>query len=122
MNSFSQQGTVKDSIVSIKTPIARLIIKDLINGDSNKEQVRELNTQIKLYLQKFEIKQEEVNTLNSKINNFQSIIAIKDEQFRLQRELTESLIKELKGEKRKMLLYKVGSIVGGIGTFIMLVK
>ena len=122
MNSFSQQGTVKDSIVSIKTPIARLIIKDLINGDSNKEQVRELNTQIKLYLQKFEIKQEEINTLNSKINNFQNIIAIKDEQFRLQRELTDSLVKELKGEKRKIFLYKVGTVVGGIGTFLMLVK
>jgi hypothetical protein len=122
LNSFSQQGTVKDSIVSIKTPIARLIIKDLINGDSNKEQVRELNTQIKLYLQKFEIKQEEINTLNSKINNFQNIIAIKDEQFRLQRELTDSLVKELKGEKRKIFLYKVGTVVGGIGTFLMLVK
>jgi PDZ domain-containing secreted protein len=73
-------------------------------------------------LQKFEIKQEEINTLNSKINNFQNIIAIKDEQFRLQRELTDSLVKELKGEKRKIFLYKVGTVVGGIGTFLMLVK
>ena len=50
------------------------------------------------------------------------IITQKDEQFKLEREKSESLLKELKSEKRKTFLYKVGTIVGAAAVGVLLVN
>jgi hypothetical protein len=68
------------------------------------------------------LKDEIIFTLNSKITNLDYIISQKDEQFKLEREKSESLLKELKSEKRKTFLYKVGTIVGAIAVGVLLVN
>jgi hypothetical protein len=50
------------------------------------------------------------------------IIGKKDEQFGLERQKSESLLKELKGQRRKTFLYKVGSFAGIIMTSLYLLK
>jgi hypothetical protein len=50
------------------------------------------------------------------------IINKKDEQFGLERQKSESLLKELKGQRVKTFLYKVGSFVGIIATSLYLLK
>ena len=71
--------------------------------------------QIGLYKQKDSLKEQ-------KIGNLELIINKKDEQFGLERQKSESLFKELKGQRRKTFLYKVGSFVGIIMTSLYLLK
>ena len=71
--------------------------------------------QIGLYKQKDSLKEQ-------KIGNLELIITKKDEQFGLERQKSESLFKELKGQRRKTFLYKVGSFAGIIMTSLYLLK
>jgi hypothetical protein len=59
---------------------------------------------------------------DQKIGNLEFIITKKDEQFSLERAKSESLLKELKGQRRKTFIYKVGSFVGVIATSMLLLK
>ena len=73
------------------------------------------DSQIDLFKQKDLLK-------DQKIGNLELIITKKDEQFGLERQKSESLLKELKGQRRKTFFYKVGSFVGIIMTSLYLLK
>jgi hypothetical protein len=125
LTSFSQtvtNQTQTDTIVALKIPTAKLIIKDLIKGDGALIELEETKKVLSLTNQKIVLKDEIIFTLNSKITNLDYIITQKDEQFKLEREKTESLLKELKSEKRKTFLYKVGTIVGVVAVGVLLVN
>jgi hypothetical protein len=99
-----------------------LIIKDLIKGDGAIEEVKELNRallmkddQIKLFKDKDLLK-------DQKISNLELIIIKKDEQFSLERQKSQELLKELKSQRRKTFLYKVGTFVAVITTSLLIVK
>jgi len=122
LKGFSQKDTKKDSIVPLKVPIAKLVIKDLLEGDGNKSQLIELKKILDLNTKKLQLKDSVVGTLNNKVLNLQSIILTKDEQFKLQQELSKKLTRELKAEKRKTFLYKVGAGVGVVASVLLLVQ
>ena len=125
LTSFSQtvtNQTQTDTIVALKIPTAKLIIKDLIKGDGALIELEETKKVLSLTNQKLVLKDEIILTLNSKITNLDYIITQKDEQFKLEREKSESLLKELKLEKRKTFLYKVGTIVGVVAVGVLLVN
>lgn len=124
MKSFSQTVTKTnvDTVVALKVPVAKLVIKDLMKGDGAVAEVVELNKvvslkdeQIGLYKQKDSLKEQ-------KIGNLELIITKKDEQFGLERQKSESLFKELKGQRRKTFFYKVGTFAGIIMTSLYLLK
>jgi len=126
-SSFSQtvtnQTPVKqDSIVPLKVPTARLVIKDILSGDGAKIELKEVykmldekNLQIDLYKQKDSLKDEKITNLNV-------IIDKKDQQFSLEREKSDKLLKELKVQKFKTAVYKAGSGIALIMTVLFLVK
>ena len=125
LTSFSQtvtNQTQNDTIVPLKVPIAKLVIQDLLKGDGALIELEETKKVLSLTTQKLVLKDEIIFTLNSKITNLDYIISQKDEQFKLEREKSESLLKELKSEKRKTFLYKVGTIVGAIAVGVLLVN
>jgi hypothetical protein len=125
LTSFSQtvtNQTQTDTIVPLKVPIAKLVIQDLLKGDGALIELEETKKVLTLTTQKLVLKDEIIFTLNSKITNLDYIISQKDEQFKLEREKSESLLKELKSEKRKTFLYKVGTIVGAIAVGVLLVN
>lgn len=99
-----------------------MVIKDLLNGDGNKIQIVELNKELDLTREKVKLKDSVIFTLNSKVVNLETIILTKDEQFKLQQELSKKLEKELKSQKRKTFLYKLGTTVGIVSTVILIVK
>jgi hypothetical protein len=113
--SFSQ----KDTIVSLKQPIAKLVIKDLITGDGAKEELRKTVELLQLEQKKIVIKDSVIGNLDIKVINLESIITKKNEQFGLESEKSLELEKELKGEKRKTLLYKIGTYIG-VGALLVL--
>ena len=111
-----------DTIVPLKLPIAKLVIKDILSGDGAKAELKQVykmvdekNLQIGLYKQKDSLKDEKISNLNV-------IIDKKDQQFALEREKSNSLLKELKVQKFKTAVYKAGSGVALIMTVLYLFK
>ena len=122
LSGFSQTDTKSDSIVPLKIPVAKLVIKDILSGDGAKAELKEVykvvdekNNQITLYKQKDSLKDEKITNLNV-------IIDKKDQQFALEREKSNSLLKELKVQKFKTAVYKAGSGIALIMTVLFLVK
>ena len=102
LKSFSQQDTIIDSIVSIKVPIARLVIIDLIDGDGAKEELVEVNDLLELEKNKTELRTKEIEILNTKITNLEKNDILQAGQLNTASELSEELHKELKAEKRNI--------------------
>jgi len=75
----------------------------------------EKNLQIDLYKHKDGLKDEKITNLNT-------IIDKKDQQFSLEREKSDKLLKELKVQKFKTAVYKAGSGIALIMTVLFLVK
>ena len=118
LNSFSQSDTRTDSIVSLQVPVVRLVIKDLIEGDGNKQELSEITKELEFTKEKVFLKDEVIGSLNSKVLNLQDIVNTKDQQFEVQQELSGKLEKELKLEKTKSFLYKIGTGVGVVAAAI----
>jgi hypothetical protein len=102
--------------------VARLVYQDLIRYDGAKLEIVELNKMIGLKDQQIFSYKEKDELKNQKIGNLELIITKKDEQFSLERQKSESLLKELKVQRTKTFFYKVGSFVGIIATSILLLK
>ena len=122
--SFSQTVTKTnvDTVVALKVPVAKLVIKDLLKGDGAVGEVIELNKVISLKDEQIGLFKQKDTLKDQKIGNLELIISKKDQQFDLERQKSESLFKELKGQRRKTFLYKVGSFVGIIATTALLLK
>jgi hypothetical protein len=125
LSSYSQQDTTiktDTSVVVLPTRIARLVYQDLIRYDGAKLEIVELNKVITLKNEQIGLYKQKDNLKDHKIGNLELIISKKDEQFSLEREKSESLLKELKGQKFKTGLYKIGTFIAIISTSLLLVK
>ena len=134
MSSFSQTDTKKPQTntpvvqndttkIRIKTPVAKLAIKDIIKGDGCQLELKE--TQVKLI--KTEEREKEKDShivfLEEKDKNNNFMLGKKDQQLKVSEELTNSLHKELKGQRTKTFLWKVGTYAGIIAsTYLILIK
>ena len=101
-----------DSIVPLKVPTARLVIKDLLKGDGAKAELTEANKvidlqkgQIGFYIQKDSLK-------DQKIGNLNLIVDKTTQQRDLAIDMSKSLEKELKVQQMKTKFYKASSFVG----------
>jgi len=127
LSSYSQTDTTKVTVldttkVTIPTSIARKVYQDLLRYDGAKLEIVELYKKDSLNTQKITLKDSQIDLFKQKIGNLELIINMKDEQFGLERQKSESLFKELKGQRRKTFLYKVGSFAGIIMTSLYLLK
>ena len=111
LSSFSQTATDTSSI-QLRKPIAKLVIKDLIIGDSSKEQISILNAKIGLLENKIVLKDSIIFNLNSKVTNYESILNVKGDQLALSQELSKKLEKDLSKAKLK------SKLVGGAGLLL----
>ena len=127
LSSYSQTDTTKIIVldttkVTIPTKVARLVYQDLLRYDGAKLEIVELNKVITLKDDQIGLFKQKDVLKDQKIGNLEFIITKKDEQFSLERAKSESLLKELKGQRRKTFIYKVGSFVGVIATSMLLLK
>lgn len=120
LSSFSQTDTTK---VRISNPIAKLVVKDLILGDGCIEELKLTQEKvIKLQTREKE-KDTQIFLLEEKDKNNNFMLGKKDEQLKVSEELTNKLHKELKGQRTKTFLWKVGTYVGIItSTYLILTK
>ena len=127
LSSYSQTDTTKTIVsdtnkVTLPTRVARLAFQDLLRYDGAKLEINELNKVITLKDDQIVLFKQKDSLKDQKIGNLELIINKKDEQFGLERQKSESLLKELKGQRAKTFLYKVGSFVGIIVTSLYLLK
>lgn len=108
--------------MKLEVPIVKLVIKDLVTFDGVKLQLIQTEELLRLSKEKITLKDSVITNLNNKVVNLETIISKKDEQFNLERQKSESLLKELKQEKRKGFFYKIGSGIGVVATILFLLK
>lgn len=119
LSSYSQNDTTK---VVLPVQTARLVYKDLLRYDGCKEELK--LTQDKLAkVEEREIQKDTIiGLLKDKDKNNQFIISQKDTQISLFQSMANDLKKELKGQRTKTFLYKVGAFIGIISTSYLLIK
>ena len=118
LKGFSQTDIQTDKVdttkVVLSVRVARLVYQDLLRYDGLKEETGLL----KLKLQKTEErelqKDDVISLLTKKDENNQFIIVKKDEQIKLYQELSDKLNKELKAQRTKTFLWKLGTFVGAV--------
>jgi hypothetical protein len=134
LSSFSQTDTTKPQTntpvvqndttkIRIKVPVAKLVIKDILKGDGCAEELKQTQEKvIKLETREKE-KDSHIVFLEEKDKNNNFMLGKKDEQLKVSEELTNSLHKELKGQRNKTFLWKVGTYAGIVAsTYLLIVK
>ena len=119
--SFSQNDTISPTIQLTK-PIARYVIKDLIQFDGLSKEISTVQSILTETNNKLLIQTELVTNLKTQILNYESIVANKTEQMENARQATEALQKALKKERRSKKLYQIGSAIGGGAILLLLVQ
>ena len=110
----------RDSVIAFSSPFAKLIVKDLIYGDTRQKEIIEITELLELTKTKLTLKAQLVTTLEGKVTNLQTIIDSKTDQYKLQDELSNKLKKELRAEKRKSAFYKIGTGAGALVALFLL--
>jgi hypothetical protein len=125
LSSYSQTDTLNKqdtTKVVLSTRVARLVYQDLLRYDGAKLEIVELKKVIDLKDEQINLFKQKDALKDQKIGNLELIITKKDEQFSLERAKSDGLLKELKGQRRKTFLYKIGSFVGVIATSMLLLR
>ena len=120
-SSFSQSVTDSTQIQLTK-PVAKLVIKDLIQFDGLSKEMQTMQTILTETNNKLIIQGELVSNLKTKVSNYQTILDKKNLQLNTSDELSTQLQKELKKQARTQKLYKVGSIVGAVALGLLIVQ
>ena len=118
-SGFSQIATDSTSI-QLEKKIAKLIIKDLLLGDSYKNELKLTDTKIDILEQKLVLKDSIIFNLESKSNNFESILLSKQDQLSLSQELSRKLQTDLKKQRVKTKLFGGAGILIAAGAVIIL--
>ena len=116
-----QTETTDSSKVVLSVRVARLVYQDLLKYDGLKEEMGLMKLKIQKVEERESQKDNIITILTQKDENNQFIIGKKDEQIKLSKELTDSLHKELKGQRTQTFLWKVGTFVGlGLTSFLLI--
>ena len=106
--AFSQTGTQDTNRLCLPVPVLKEVAKDLIRKDSLEEENKLLwknsdilSNQIRLKDALIANKDSLISIKNSLLESKDTIIAYKDRQFIAQKELSDSLEKALKKQKRR---------------------
>ena len=119
LNSFSQTDTTK---TTLPNKVLRLVAKDLIRYDGCKQELK-LTQEKVIKLQEREVQKDTIiKLLNDKDKNNKYIIHQQELQIGQYEHLTDDLQKELKGQRTKTFLYKVGTFIGIATSLFLFVK
>jgi hypothetical protein len=119
LNVFSQ-NVIDSTSIRLKKPIARLVIKDLITGDSYKEELFIISNKVSLLENKIVLKDSIESILLYRIDNLNLILLNKSSQLSITDNLNKKLISDLKKQKTKTKLIGGVGILAVIGTAILI--
>ena len=121
LKGFSQTATDSTKIQLTK-PIARLVIKDLIQFDGLSTEMQTMQTILTETNNKLIVQNQLVTNLELQNNNLESVITELNKKYDTQAQLSLDLEKALKRQRRQTTIYKVGSAVGLAATLLLLVQ
>ncbi len=114
-------GLAQDTQQIQLTPqVARLVVTDLIEGDSAKEQLKALSKEADLLYSQIVLKDSIISKKDKMILNYEEIIGSKSKQLQLQQELTNKLKLDLKKTQLKNKLTVGAGIALVIGAITVL--
>jgi len=117
-NSFSQNVT--ENQIQLTKPVAKLVIKDLIQFDGLSEEMQTMQTILTETNNKLIIQGELVVNLKTQVLNYQSIIEKKDQQFTTQEELSDRLQQDLKKQKIRTKLMGGAGLLVAVGAAFLI--
>ena len=121
LNAFSQ--TVTDSTkIQLTKPIAKLVIKDLIQFDGLSVEMQTMQTILTETNNKLITQNELVTNLQLQNNNLESVIRELNTKYDTQSNLSRNLEIALKRQKRQSTIYKIGTTVGAAAVLLLLVQ
>ena len=128
-NTFSQTATTQPSKttktdttqVCLPTPIARQVAKDLIRLDGCKEEIKLLEAKVIKFEDLIKLKDGVIKLQEDKDKNSQKTILLLEKQVNEYDDLSNELRKELRSQKTKSFLWKVGAVLGGLTTSYLLI-
>jgi len=121
LNAFSQSVTDSTKIQLTK-PIAKLVIKDLIQFDGLSTEMLTMQTILTETNNKLLTQNQLVVNLELQNNNLESVIRELNIKFNTQAQLTSDFELALKRQKRQSTIYKIGSTVGAAAVLLLLAK
>ena len=123
LSSFSQTDTEKDSTktIQLSNPIAKLVVKDLIQGDASSKELDAMVKLISVTNDKLITQSDLVANLKFQTSTLNSIILQKDNQIETTAELSKDLQAALKKANRQKKLYQIGSAIGGAAILLQVI-
>lgn len=118
---FSQNVT-QEKQIQLTKPIARLVIKDLIQFDGLSKEMQTMQDILTETNTKLVTQSELVSNLKVQVANYQIILDKKDTQMIEAQKLQTNLTKELKKQARTKKLYQIGSVVGAAALALLIVQ
>ena len=121
LNAFSQNATDSTKIQLTK-PIAKLVIKDLIQFDGLSTEMKTMQSILIETNNKLLTQNQLVTNLQLQNNNLESVIRELNAKYDTQARLTLDFEKALKRQKRQSTIYKIGTTVGAAAVLLLLVQ
>lgn len=121
LNAFSQNVTDSTKIQLTK-PIAKLVIKDLIQFDGLSTEMQTMQTILTETNNKLITQNQLVVNLGLQNNNLESVIRELNKKYDTQASLTKDFEVALKRQKRQSTIYKIGTTVGAAAVLLLLVQ
>jgi hypothetical protein len=121
LNAFSQNVTDSTKIQLTK-PIAKLVIKDLIQFDGLSTEMQTMQTILTETNNKLITQNQLVVNLELQNNNLESVIRELNKKYDTQASLTKDFEVALKRQKRQSTIYKIGTTVGAAAVLLLLVQ
>ena len=112
MTAFSQKGTDTLPIKQFPIPVVKMIVKDLLSGDSAKQELKLVNKQLEETKKLVSLKDSVIIKLEEKDINSKNIIDLSGDKFTTLETHTKQVEKELKREKIKTKIFKTLSFMG----------
>ena len=112
MTAFSQKGTDSIPSKSFPIPVVKMIVKDILSGDSAKAQLKITNEQLMETKKIVVLKDSVINKLEIKNANSELIISSERDKYKIADEQLKKTEKELRKEKIKTKIFKSLTTVG----------
>ena len=123
MTAFSQSATDTLPVKCFPIPVVRLIVKDLLSGDSAKAELKLANQHIIVIEDKVKLKDSIIVSMDIKEKNYLKIIDSERQKFGIMENYSKTLEKDLRRERVKNKFTKLVSGAGlAVLGFFLIVK
>ena len=123
LTAFSQTDTTPDN-KCFPIPVVKLIVKDLLSGDSAKALLKLTEEQLDSTIRKTYIQDSVIGTYREKEKNFNTIIGFERDKFSTLQTYTNKIEFDLKNEKAKSKLLRWANygLIGVLGVIAFILK